>query len=639
MDSSLNGSQPLNSPLDISIHLRRDEHSLEDGQQVRHAAELVFTQDALGKYLSFYWAKADQFKVDPNKIVGTQMSETCGPISLSRYLSQVRWVFDHLKPHQFRETFYYGGQYLDFDLTLSPILLPQNPVRTLLILGKSITPCRETFTIDDRLSPRQPIVNEERLAHYQQLFSQIAWNIRRTLDLETIWQQTVNGLGNLLNLDCCLICDHDRDSRQLTVVADYQSQSIDSLRGKVFQFCETDGHPPSLAHLYPLEVILPSGVALNHFRLLGILTSYQDQANALILMVHGSLSAEDLSEPVALRIASPENLMPNFWSGEEQFLVRELADQVGTAIAHANLYTEAHSLADELQSANLNLIRKHLEVEEARKQAEEASRLKSDFLANTSHELRTPLNSMIGFLNLLLDDMADTKEEADQFLREAHQSALLLLAIINDILDVAKLEANSLELELHPLSLAEIFADVERKTSTQALQKGLTFEVVLPSTRDGVMLYSDYQRLLQILLNLVGNAIKFTDEGGIILRAKVKRQRMTIQNQTLPGYAQISVEDTGIGVPLEKQIRLFQAFSQVDSGRTRKYGGTGLGLVISQKLIEAMHGTINFFSLGEGLGATVTITVPLFQDPGVITVTTASLDEEENPAGEITSVD
>jgi len=326
------------------------------------------------------------------------------------------------------------------------------------------------------------------------------------------------------------------------------------------------------------------------------------------------------------------------WSFEEQFLIRELANQVGTAIAHADLYTQAQSLADELQSANLNLIRKHFELEEAREQAEEASRLKSDFLANTSHELRTPLNGIIGFLKLLIDGMADTPEEEAEFLKEAHRSALLLLSIINDILDIAKLEANRLELELHPINLREIFEDTKRKVLPQAQQKSLNLEVILPVTEYDVIVYSDYQRLLQVLLNLVGNAIKFTEEGSVTLKAKVKRQRISVQDQTLPGYVQVSVEDTGIGVPLEKQSRLFQAFSQVDSGRTRKYGGTGLGLVISQKLVEAMYGSIQFFSLGEGLGATVTMTLPLFQDPGLIQSIPLPIEEDGHTSGEITSL-
>ncbi|MFZ9738018.1 MAG: ATP-binding protein [Prochlorotrichaceae cyanobacterium] len=612
--------------------------ALEEGQ-IRKAADLVFTQDALGQYLSFYWSKAEEFGLNLGDIVGSQMTASCGPIAFSHYLSRVRSVLDHLKPTQFRETFCYAGQFFQFDITLSPISLPQGPVRTLLVLGKPVNISLEPTSLQSSevLLSRQPVVNEQSLIHYQQLFSQIAWNIRRNLDLETIWQQTVNGLGNLLNLQRCLICDYALDEKALSVAASYQKYTSTNLQGTKLYLDIDPERNTRFQPLQPFSLVTPEGQVLDSSHMLGVVTSYQDVPNGLILMEYQCSPDSKELEGFYLQLCQELCLLEQ-WSFEEQFLIRELANQVGTAIAHADLYTQAQSLADELQSANLNLMRKHYELEEAREQAEEASRLKSDFLANTSHELRTPLNGIIGFLKLLIDGMADTPEEGQEFLEEAHRSALLLLSIINDILDIAKLEANRLELELHPINLREVFEDTKRKTLPQAQQKSLNLDVVLPVTEHDVIVYSDYQRLLQILLNLVGNAIKFTEEGGVTLKAKVKRQRISVQEQALPGYVQVSVEDTGIGVPLEKQSRLFQAFSQVDSGRTRKYGGTGLGLVISQKLVEAMYGSIQFFSLGEGLGSTVTITLPLFQDPGLIQPLPLPIDEDDGMSGEITSL-
>ena len=128
-------------------------------------------------------------------------------------------------------------------------------------------------------------------------------------------------------------------------------------------------------------------------------------------------------------------------------------------------------------------------------------------------------------------------------------------------------------------------------------------------------MYGNYQRLLQIILNLTGNAIKFTNEGGIWISTEVIKKKVTFQNQQFPGMLKIRVADTGIGVSLDQQDKLFESFFQVDGDRTRKYGGTGLGLAISQKLVEAMGGTVNFYSMGEGLGSTVTFTVPLYQEP------------------------
>jgi signal transduction histidine kinase len=133
--------------------------------------------------------------------------------------------------------------------------------------------------------------------------------------------------------------------------------------------------------------------------------------------------------------------------------------------------------------------------------------------------------------------------------------------------------------------------------------------------------------LLQVLFNLVGNAIKFTHEGGITITAEVIEYPVFFQNQEFPGMVSIAVADTGIGVSLDQQDKLFQSFSQVDGERTRRYGGTGLGLAISQRLIESMGGEVNFYSMGEGLGSTVTFTVLLYQKPVMIfTPNSESLD-------------
>jgi signal transduction histidine kinase len=306
-------------------------------------------------------------------------------------------------------------------------------------------------------------------------------------------------------------------------------------------------------------------------------TCYQDEPNGLI-----SLEQCDRSRQ---------------WSEAEIELVRELAEQVGTAIAHGTLYKE---------------------LELASERAEEASRLKSEFLANTSHELRTPLNGMIGFLKLILEGMADDPEEQRDFIQEAHRLAIHLHNLINDILDIAKIEAGKMELELGQVRLRELMNDVEDFTLNLAQQKNLSLNIELPAARDEIILYGNYQRLLQVLLNLIGNAIKFTHEGGVTISAEVLKKKVTFKDHEFPGIVKIRVADTGIGVSLDKQDKLFQSFSQVDGSRTRSYGGTGLGLAISQRLVETMGGVVNFYSMGEGLGSTVTFTVPLYQEPMMI---------------------
>ena len=215
--------------------------------------------------------------------------------------------------------------------------------------------------------------------------------------------------------------------------------------------------------------------------------------------------------------------------------------------------------------------------------------------------------------------MADDPEEQHEFIEEAYKSSIHLLNLINDILDIAKIEAGKMDLELTEVELDDLFQNVDNLIRNQAEQKGLNLQFKLPATMTPVILYGNYQRLLQVILNLVGNGIKFTQEGGIVISAEVNNKKVESQGIELPGMVKISVADTGIGVSLEKQNKLFENFYQVDGSRTKSYGGTGLGLAISQKLVEAMGGTISFYSMGDGLGSTVTFTVPLTHLPVIKT--------------------
>jgi len=438
----------------------------------------------------------------------------------------------------------------------------------------------------------------EQRQNYGERLNQITRNIRWTLDLNTIWRQTVDGLGELFAIDRCIICTCSEDMTTVDMAAQYQRQG-QPVAAPGFTAAERASLPPHVAtalstttaQVAALTPTCPtSGVV--------VATRYQDTVNG-VLLLYGPPQRQ--------------------WSEDELSLITDLADQVGTAIAHALLFNESHALAQQLQQANTNLMQKQREFEEARRQAEEASRLKSEFLANTSHELRTPLNGMIGFLKLVLDGMADDPAEQQEFIEEAHKSALHLLTLINDVLDIAKIEAGKMQIDMGPVSLRELLEDVENFTRPQAEQKQLGFYIYMPRTRDEIILHGNYQRLLQVLLNLVSNAIKFTHEGEITITAEIKPQRATYQDKPWPGTVKISVADTGIGVSLEKQDRLFQTFSQVDGERTRQYGGTGLGLAISQRLVEAMGGVVQFISMGEGLGATVTFTTLLYQEPVMVT--------------------
>jgi len=332
-----------------------------------------------------------------------------------------------------------------------------------------------------------------------------------------------------------------------------------------------------------------------------------------------------------LGVIALANIKP-FEKSELSF-IKHLTDQLAVSLHNLSQYHDLKELSEQMKQRGREISQKNAELEQA-------NRLKTEFLANMSHELRTPLNAIIGFSDVLKDSLlGKLNEEQQDYVGEIYTSANHLLSLINDILDLSKIEAGKMEIYLQPVNMSELLSNALSIVKESAHARNIELNVNI-SDEIGIM-KGDGRKLKQIVFNLLSNAVKFTPDGG----------KVTLTAQIADNKLSVNISDTGIGIPEDKIGMLFKPFEQLDGSLSRQYEGTGLGLVMVKRLVELHGGQVNVSSK-EGQGSSFEFIIPYLKDEGDVTeinpgIPSGSLDEmrlsradsqQENSATRLTSL-
>jgi len=425
-------------------------------------------------------------------------------------------------------------------------------------------------------------------------------------DLVQAVRTMLGGEPELEERPILLAIDDDPDNRAfLTKAVSKQGFEVVTAPNATQARRQLDGRRPALIFL---DVQMPeeSGLTL----LPQMLRDYPESV-VVMMTAYGSeqVAAEALRGGADDYIAKPIDLQRL-----RVLLERNLEKQ--------RLRAERQSLVERLKDSNRYLMRQHAalrradeEILQINRQLEQSNRYKSEFLANMSHELRTPLNAVLGFSEILLDTTMNlTSGERTEFLRNIHSSGQHLLGLINDILDLAKIEAGKMELKAEEMPVAEALQEVTSILEPMARQQGLQLTMI--GLSDVGAIKADRSKFKQVLYNLLSNAVKFTPPPG----------QITLTVKDSPEHLMVSVHDTGIGMKEEDLPKLFREFEQIDGSYTRRYQGTGLGLALCRRFVE-MHGGRIWAESQFGKGSTFTFTIP--RDPRQAAVTPTPADEAQ----------
>ncbi len=473
-----------------------------------------------------------------------------------------------------------------FDQGLSLALVDD---QTMLCVSRDITAQKQTETAIQEQAKRERLLWE------------ITQRIRQSLNLEEIFQSACEDVRRLLGADRVMVFKFDpRANFDLGVVVaeSVLPEFVSALHAQIEDHCFGEKYAP--LYMQGRYAVMPDIFALDHCHT-SILSQFQVKSNMVMPLICG----EGLWGLLCVHHCRSRRT----WEESEIELTQQIATQLAIAIQQADLFEQVQEELRDRQKTETELTLRNQQLAISNEELQQATRLKDEFLANMSHELRTPLNAILGMAEGLQEKIfGPLSVQQLTAIKTIERSGSHLLELINDILDLAKVESGQLELEKNPTDVAAMCRGSLGFIRQAALKKSLAVDLHIPE--DLPELLVDERRMRQVMINLLNNAVKFTPEGGrITIEASLLPPEVIPESPTVTPLLRLAITDTGIGIPEDYRDRLFLPFVQIDSALNRKYMGTGLGLALVKRIVELHGGQVSVTS-EVGVGSCFRVDLP-----------------------------